>query len=465
MLKYGNKDFRNLQEQVLENMKNIESLEELATVGLNVKYIVATTAALAEITGMEEGEFAAVGVASPYTLYCYHEEEWVSFGEFPKAGPKGDTGATGATGSKGPKGDTGPIGPKGNTGATGPQGPRGPIGPKGEKGDAGKNGKDGLTTAISLNGSTYTQSSGTITLPNLVTTDTAQTISAVKTFASTIKGSSSSNGLYLVNNEDEEAAIRLDQDSQVTIKGVEERAWVQLEYDDGDNPLVKLDVDGGDSTLTIGYDSNADGKISATTSGSINLSGSMSTTLVGGSNSSTLTLDSSTAGITIGNAGSGIFINNQNATSIDSYTNGGDCVGSISVSNTGVTINADVDETEDGYLHLNGSLGTNISFDTTGALTIEANSINIDPDFAGNDLAFNVSSGRLKVSPTGVNLNANDQTEAIDMQSSDADGNTIGQIKLDHQGVVINADVDEIGTGYIKLLTIPTSDPGVTGAI
>lgn len=177
MLKYGNKDFRNLQEQVFENMKNIESLEQLATVGLNVKYIVATAADLAEITGMEEGEFAAVGVASPYTLYCYHEEEWVSFGEFPKAGPQGETGATGATGAKGPKGDTGPIGPRGYTGATGPQGPRGPMGYKGA---------DGLTTAISLNGETYTQSSGTITLPGLVGTTGDQTIAGDKTFTGDI---------------------------------------------------------------------------------------------------------------------------------------------------------------------------------------------------------------------------------------------------------------------------------------
>jgi hypothetical protein len=155
MLKYGNKDFRNLQEQVFENMKNIESLEELATVGLNVKYIVATTAELAEITGMEEGEFAAVGVASPYTLYCYHEEEWVSFGEFPKAGPQGETGATGAAGAKGPKGDTGPIGPRGPQGIQGPQGPRGPMGPSGD------------ATKISLNGEIYSATSGTITLPEL----------------------------------------------------------------------------------------------------------------------------------------------------------------------------------------------------------------------------------------------------------------------------------------------------------
>ena len=37
---------------------------------------------------------------------------------------------------------------------------------KGEKGDKGERGADGLTTAISVNGNTYTHSNGTITLPN-----------------------------------------------------------------------------------------------------------------------------------------------------------------------------------------------------------------------------------------------------------------------------------------------------------
>ena len=43
---------------------------------------------------------------------------------------------------------------------TGPQGPQGPQGSQGIKGT------DGLTTKISVNGTTYTQSNGLITLPN-----------------------------------------------------------------------------------------------------------------------------------------------------------------------------------------------------------------------------------------------------------------------------------------------------------
>ena len=49
------------------------------------------------------------------------------------------------------------------TGSQGPQGPQGVQGPQGIKGT------DGLTTKISVNGNTYTQSNGLITLPNYPT--------------------------------------------------------------------------------------------------------------------------------------------------------------------------------------------------------------------------------------------------------------------------------------------------------
>ena len=157
-------------------------------------------------------------------------------GETGPQGPQGETGATGATGATGPQGPQGPQGPagadgsdgadgitphidsttgnwfigstdtgvhaegpQGETGATGAQGPQGPQGEQGiqgiqgiqgPQGPQGPAGADGLTTAISVNSNTYTQVSGTITLPdyptipsNYVTTDTAQTITANKTFA------------------------------------------------------------------------------------------------------------------------------------------------------------------------------------------------------------------------------------------------------------------------------------------
>ena len=52
------------------------------------------------------------------------------------------------------------------TGARGPQGPQGPVGSTGPQGPQGLKGTDGLTTQIRVNGTTYTQSNGLITLPN-----------------------------------------------------------------------------------------------------------------------------------------------------------------------------------------------------------------------------------------------------------------------------------------------------------
>ena len=52
---------------------------------------------------------------------------------------------------------------KGDKGEQGIQGPQGPVGPQGP---TGQQGTDGLTTQIKVNGTTYTQSNGLITLPN-----------------------------------------------------------------------------------------------------------------------------------------------------------------------------------------------------------------------------------------------------------------------------------------------------------
>ena len=58
------------------------------------------------------------------------------------------------TGARGPQGPQGPAGSTGPAGSVGPQGPQGPAG------------SDGLTTQIKVNGTTYTQSNGLITLPD-----------------------------------------------------------------------------------------------------------------------------------------------------------------------------------------------------------------------------------------------------------------------------------------------------------
>ena len=160
MLNFGNKEFRNLQEQVLENMKNIKSLQDLSLVGINVDYIVED---LSSIQSPIAGQMAAVGAAAPYTLYVYYNSSWVSFGEFPKEGPQGPAGERGPQGPQGPRGLTGNIGPRGSQGERGPQGPRGATGAKGEKGDKGD---AGGPVTITVDNVKYTQSNGNITLPD-----------------------------------------------------------------------------------------------------------------------------------------------------------------------------------------------------------------------------------------------------------------------------------------------------------
>ena len=162
---YDNKTYRNLQQQVKENMDNIAELQDLKLVGIDVAGIVADSASLP--SSAEQGQVYAVGTSSPYELYVYNDSSWVDFGEFPKAGPKGEQGPQGEPGRQGQRGLTGPQGPRGYTGApgtpgqTGAQGPTGPIGPKGDKGDPGD------PSSIKVNGTTYTSdASGLITLPD-----------------------------------------------------------------------------------------------------------------------------------------------------------------------------------------------------------------------------------------------------------------------------------------------------------
>ena len=72
---------------------------------------------------------------------------------------------------KGEQGIQGIQGEKGEKGSTGSQGKQGIQGEKGDKGDKGD---DGLTTAISVNGNTYSHSNGIITLPNYPTDNSAK---------------------------------------------------------------------------------------------------------------------------------------------------------------------------------------------------------------------------------------------------------------------------------------------------
>ena len=96
-------------------------------------------------------------------------------------GEKGEQGIQGVQGEKGEKGEQGEQGPAGADGYTpikgvdyfdGAKGDKGDKGDTGEIGPQGPAGSDGLTTAISVNGTTYTHSNGTITLPGYPTVPT-----------------------------------------------------------------------------------------------------------------------------------------------------------------------------------------------------------------------------------------------------------------------------------------------------
>lgn len=185
MLNFGNKEFRNLQEQVFKNMKDIESIEEGATVlaefGIKVVGQVDSVADLPDPATYdgEYGDAFIVGESSPYNYYIFTRAfegqevpQWYDLGIFPQPGPQGPQGPEGpvgpapsitATGSVtgleygqtptiaitrsgtnanpvlafafelpgGPQGIQGPAGPQGI------QGPVGPTGPQGVKGDPG----------------------------------------------------------------------------------------------------------------------------------------------------------------------------------------------------------------------------------------------------------------------------------------------------------------------------------------
>ena len=135
---YDNKIYRNLQQQVKENMENIADLQDLKLVGLDVKGIVSDYSNLP--SSAAQGQVYAVGTEAPFELYVYNNSSWVDFGQFPKAGPKGDQGPQGEPGRQGPKGLTGEPGPRGYTGAPGTPGQAGPQGEKGPKGDKGDTG-------------------------------------------------------------------------------------------------------------------------------------------------------------------------------------------------------------------------------------------------------------------------------------------------------------------------------------
>lgn len=186
MLNFGNKEFRNLQEQVLKNMQDIQDIEQGATIlanfGIKVVGQVESANDLPDPATYkgEYGDAYLVGTEKPYNYYIFtrafegqEEPSWFDLGEFPVPGPQGEQGVQGpvgatpvigatigsvstlnpgqsATASVSVSGTAAqptmtfnfaiPQGAQGIQGATGPQGPQGPRGLQGEKGEKGEQG-------------------------------------------------------------------------------------------------------------------------------------------------------------------------------------------------------------------------------------------------------------------------------------------------------------------------------------
>lgn len=105
MLKFGNKEFRNLQEQVFKNMKDIQDIMDgttvLAEFGIKVVGHVNSPTELPDpstYTG-QFGDAYVVGTAEPYDYYIYtrafegdETPQWFYLGKFPVPGPQGPQG-------------------------------------------------------------------------------------------------------------------------------------------------------------------------------------------------------------------------------------------------------------------------------------------------------------------------------------------------------------------------------------
>lgn len=120
MLKYGNKEFRNLQEQVLANMRNIEDIIKgqpiMATYTLHIVGSLESESDLPDPLSYEGeyGDAYIVGTTSPFDVYIFGKEyenedapSWIGLGPVWVEGPQGETGPQGPQGIQGLKGDKG----------------------------------------------------------------------------------------------------------------------------------------------------------------------------------------------------------------------------------------------------------------------------------------------------------------------------------------------------------------------
>ena len=194
MLNFGNKEFRNLQEQVEKNAEDIYQINMsgvvLSEFGIKVVGQLASVNDLPNPALFDEedvGNAYAVGASAPYDLYVLTRPfiegadlQWFNIGKFPVPGPEGEQGEQGVQGETGPRGNSiftgagtpvvsaaykigdgyldsstgfiytfngtqwsftgsvrGPQGPSGLQGVQGPEGAQGPAGPQGPQGEPG----------------------------------------------------------------------------------------------------------------------------------------------------------------------------------------------------------------------------------------------------------------------------------------------------------------------------------------
>ena len=158
---WDNKTYRNLQEQVFKNMKDIQDIQDGATVlaefGIKVIGQVDDAEDLPDPATYdgEYGDAFIVGTEAPYDYYIFtrafegdETPQWFNLGIFPQPGPQGEPGEDGATGPQGPQGPKGDKGDKGDTGLQGPQGAKGDTGETGATGAQGPKGDTGTSYII-----------------------------------------------------------------------------------------------------------------------------------------------------------------------------------------------------------------------------------------------------------------------------------------------------------------------------
>ena len=185
MFEFNNREYRSLQEQVLENKEEIAKHwnvdRVLADFGIKVYGRVEDPYLLPDNEGDNYGAGYLVGTEAPYDVYVWTranedagepEPYWLNIGKISIVGPAGPAGKSivnvGITGAdklwfefsdgtviklsesiRGPQGERGAQGPQGPQGIQGKQGVQGPSGPRGERGPQGPAGTFNIRGTLS----------------------------------------------------------------------------------------------------------------------------------------------------------------------------------------------------------------------------------------------------------------------------------------------------------------------------